>query len=588
MRIETKSSVQINQFLENPITTEIIRNAFSSAAEEMNASLARSSFSPIVYEMKDCSVGIFNRHAELLGQSAGLPIFLGNLDDCIKINTNHIGGVNNYKPGDVYIMNDSYLTGTHLNDITVISPVFYEEELVGFTANRAHWLDVGGQDPGFSMNATEIYQEGIRIPPTKIYDAGVPRRDIINLLTTNSRFSDAALGDLNAQIAACRTGEKRFHEIIKRFGLETVTRSIIDIFKQSELLDREMIAKIKDGVYEAEGCLDNDGVSSEPVKVKVKVIVEGEQITIDLTGSNDQVRGMTNCGLAQTVSACRVAFKELISPDAPVTGGNFRTLKVNVPKRSIFSAEQPAACVFYYSALGLLIDLVVKALSPSLKDKSAGAHYGDSMIITFAGIDPRRNSSFLNVEATAGGWGGFAENDGQSGLINNVNGDFKNLPIEVLEDKYPFKVTTYGFRPNSGGPGSSRGGLGIIRGYEVLTDEAFLYLWLERSVTPAWGLFEGGEASKPDVTIYDGGKEEKVLKANAKPIKNGNKIIVKTGGGGGFGHPFERETSSVLNDVIDGYIDRQAALEQYGVIIKPDRLEVNEQETVNYRITKRN
>ncbi|WP_245917224.1 hydantoinase B/oxoprolinase family protein [Bacillus canaveralius] len=583
--MEMKTRVATNQFLESPITTEIIRNALSSAAEEMNASLARSSFSPIIYEMKDCSVGIFNRHAELLGQSAGLPIFLGNLDDCIKINTNYIGGVENYKPGDVYIMNDSYLTGTHLNDITVISPVFYQEELVGFTANRAHWLDVAGQDPGFSMNATEIYQEGLRIPPMKIYDAGVPRKDVINLITTNSRFSEAALGDLNAQIAACRTGEKRFHGIISRFGLETVTRSIADIFRQSELMDREMIAQIEDGVYEAEGCLDNDGVSNEPVNVKVKVTVEGENITIDLTGSSPQVRGMTNCGLAQTVSACRVAFKELISPDAPVTGGNFKTLNVVVPKRTIFSAEQPAACVFYYSALGLLIDLVVKALSPALKEKSAGAHYGDSMIITFAGKDPRRNASFLNVEATAGGWGGFFENDGQSGLINNVNGDFKNLPIEVLEDKYPFKVTTYGFRTNSGGPGKNRGGLGIERGYEVLTDEAFLYLWLERSKTPAWGLFGGAEAAKPEVTIVEGDKEEKALKVNAKPMKNGNKVIVRTGGGGGFGHPFEREASRVLDDVIDDYIDRQTALEQYGVVIKPEVLEVDEQETANYRKT---
>ena len=586
--METNTNVTTNLFLENPITTEIIRNALSSAAEEMNASLARSSFSPIIYEMKDCSVGIFNRNAELLGQSAGLPIFLGNLDDCIKITTQYIGGIENYRPGDVYIMNDSYLTGTHLNDITVISPVFYDEELIGFTANRAHWLDVGGQDPGFSMNATEIYQEGIRIPPTKIYDAGVPRKDVINLITTNSRFSKSALGDLNAQIAACRTGEKRFHEIISRFGLETVKRCIADIFKQSELLDREMIAQIPDGVYQAEGYLDNDGVSDEPVKVKVTITIEGENITIDLTGSSQQVRGMTNCGLAQTISACRVAFKELINPDAPVTGGNFKTLNVVVPKGTIFSAEEPAACVFYYSALGLLIDLIVKALSPALKEKSAGAHYGDSMIITFAGMDPRRNSSFLNVEATAGGWGGFAENDGQSGLINNVNGDFKNLPIEVLEDKYPLKVTTYGFRPNSGGPGKNRGGLGIVRGYEVLTDEAFLYLWFERSITPAWGLFGGGKASKPEVTIYDGSKVEKVLKVNAKPLKKGSKVVVKTGGGGGFGHPFEREVSRVLEDVIDGYIDRQAALEQYGVVIKSEGLEVDEQATINYRQANRN
>jgi N-methylhydantoinase B len=586
--MEANTAVKTSQFLENPITTEIIRNALISAAHEMNASLARSSFSPIIYEMKDCSVGIFNKNAELLGQSAGLPIFLGNLDECIKINTEYIGGVENYRPGDVYIMNDSYLTGTHLNDITVISPVFYHDDLVGFTANRAHWLDVGAQDPGFSMDATEIYQEGVRIPPTKIYEAGQARKDVINLIVANSRFREAALGDLNAQIAACRTGEKRFHEIISRFGLEKVNRSISDIFKQSEILDREKITSIADGVYEAEGHLDNDGVSDEPVQVKVKVIVEGENITIDLTGSSEQVRGMTNCGLAQAISACRVAFKQLISPEAPVTGGNFKTLKVVVPERTIFSAQEPAAGVWYFSALGLLIDLVVKALSPALKESSAGAHYGDSMIVTFAGVDPRRNNTpFLNVEATAGGWGGFAANDGQSGLINNVNGDFKNLPVEVLEDKYPFKVTTYGFRPNSGGAGKNRGGLGLIRGYEVAADEAYLSLWWERLKTPAWGLFEGRAASAPDVTIFSGEKEAKALKLNAKPMKRGDKVIVKTGGGGGFGHPFDREIHRVLEDVVDGYIDRHTALEQYGVVIKADALEVDEQQTIDYRKSNR-
>ncbi|WP_017728848.1 hydantoinase B/oxoprolinase family protein [Halalkalibacterium ligniniphilum] len=572
-----------HQFSENPITTEIIRNAFISAAEEMNASLARSSFSPIIYEMKDCSVGIFNKDAELLGQSAGLPIFLGNLDECIKINTDSIGGIENYQPGDIYIMNDSYLTGTHLNDITVISPVFYNNQLVGFTANRAHWLDVGAQDPGFSMDATEIYQEGVRIPPTKIYEAGQPRKDVINLIITNSRFSEAALGDLNAQISACRTGEKRFYEIISRFGLETVNRSISDIFKQSALLDRKMIASISDGIYEAAGYLDNDGVSDEPVNVKVKVIVAGENITIDLTGSSKQRVGMTNCGLAQTISACRVAFKQLINPEAPVTGGNFKTLEVVVPEKTIFSAQEPAACVWYFSALGLLIDLVAKALSPALKEKSAGAHYGDSMIITFSGTDPRRNTPFLNVEATAGGWGGFAANDGQSGLINNVNGDFKNLPIEVLEDKYPFKVTTYGFRANSGGPGKNRGGLGIVREYEVATDDAFLYLWFERVKTPAWGLFGGGEAKAPEVKVFNGEKVESLLKVNAKPMKNGDRVLVKTGGGGGYGHPFEREAYRVLEDVIDDYIDKETALTQYGIVFKPESFEVDEQETMNYR-----
>ncbi|WP_027415125.1 hydantoinase B/oxoprolinase family protein [Aneurinibacillus terranovensis] len=571
------------QYLENPITTEIIRNAFISAAEEMNARLARSAFSPIIYEMKDCSVCLFNKDAELLGQSAGLPIFMGNLDGCIKYTTELIGGKEMYKPGDLYIMNDSYITGTHLNDITIFSPIFLKNELVGFAANRAHWLDIGAKDPGYPMDATEIYQEGVRIPPTKIYDAGNPRQDVIELIVGNSRLREAAMGDLNAQIAACRTGEQRYQEIIERFGNETVERCIVDIFTQSELMDKQVIANIPDGVYEAEGCLDNDGVSKEPVPIKVKVVIEGDAITIDLTGSSQQRPGQTNCGFSQTISACRVAFKNLISPHSPVTGGNFRTMNVIAPKRTIFHAQEPAACGWYFTPLGILIDLIIKALSPVMKDQCAAAHYGDSMVITFTGLDPKTQSPFLNVEATAGGWGAFAANDGESGLINNVNGDFKNLPIEVIESKYPLKVFHYGFRQDTGGPGANRGGLGITKGYQVRAKQAAVSLWFDRSKTTAWGLFGGKSAAAPEVIIEGDGKEEQLLKVNAKPLKYNDRVTAMSGGGGGYGHPFDRDPGQVLEDVIDQYISKKAALQQYGVVIKDDILDVDQELTRNYR-----
>ncbi|GGB42348.1 5-oxoprolinase [Lentibacillus populi] len=567
---ETKTPI----FLENPVTTEIIRNALISAAEEMNESLARSSFSPIIYEMKDCSVGIYNENAELLGQSSGLPMFLGNLDVCIRETTNFIGGNDNYKPGDIYIMNDSYLAGSHLNDITIISPIFYDDYLVGFSATRAHWLDIGAKDPGYPMDAIEIYQEGVRIPPTKIYDAGEPRKDIIQLITINSRLSNDALGDMNAQIAACRTGEKRVYDIIRKHSLDTFRRSIKDIFKQSEIMDKEQISSIPDGVYEEEGYLDNDGVTDDPVLVKVKVTIAGDRLTIDLTGSSEQRQGMTNCGLAQTVSACRVAFKHLIGPDSPVTGGNFKTMDIIVPKRTIFSAEEPAACGWYFTSLGLLIDLIVKALSPVLKEQSAAAHYGDSMVITVAGHDKKSNSTFLYVEPTAGGWGAFSANDGQSGLINNSNGDFKNLPVEVLEGKYPLKINSYLLRENSGGAGKTRGGLGVTREYELRTN-ANLSMWFERSKTPGWGLFGGQSGKPPIVTVKTSNGEEDILKVNAKPLSKGDCVIVKTGGGGGFGNPLERPLENVLEDIIDGYIDADTASKEYGVTYDSSTVQVH-------------
>ncbi|MEH7393005.1 hydantoinase B/oxoprolinase family protein [Bacillus sp. JJ1503] len=547
-------STQTPVYLENPVTTEIVRNALISAADEMNASLARSAFSPIIYEMKDCSVCIFNRDVELLGQSAGLPIFLGNIDECIKVTTNVIGGIENYKDGDVYILNDSYIGGTHLNDVTVFSPIFLEGELVGFTANRAHWLDIGSKDPGYPMDATSIYQEGIRIPPTKIYDQGKPIEDVIRLIVSNNRFREAALGDLNAQIAACRTGEKRFKELIVRFGIDRINRCIHDIFKQSEEMDRSVIRNIPDGVYEAEGYLDNDGVKDEPILVKVQVKVEGDYITIDLTGSSKQRFGQTNCGYAQTISACRVAFKDLISPNSPVTGGNFRTMKVIAPEATIFHAVEPAPCGWYFTPLGLLIDLIIKALSPVMKDKAAGAHYGDSMVVTFAGTDEKTNESFLSVEATAGGWGAFHSGDGQSALINHVSGDFKNLPIEVFESKYPIRINQYGLRQNSGGAGQYRGGLGVVREYEILSEDAAVSLWFERSKTPAWGLFGGQPGAKPDVEIISGGEVEHLLKVNGRKIRKGDIVKVMTGGGGGFGDPTERSSGDAEKDLRNEYV----------------------------------
>ncbi|MFJ7971700.1 hydantoinase B/oxoprolinase family protein [Psychrobacillus sp. NPDC096389] len=547
-------STKQKAYLENPITTEIIRNALISAADEMNASLARSAFSPIIYEMKDCSVCIFNRDIELLGQSAGLPIFLGNIDECIKVTTDVIGGIEKYKDGDVYILNDSYIGGTHLNDVTVFSPIFFEDELVGFTANRAHWLDIGSKDPGYPMDATSIYQEGIRIPPTKIYSNGKPIEDVIRLIISNNRFREAALGDLNAQIAACRTGEKRFKELIVRFGIDRINRCIHDIFKQSEEMDRSVIRNIPDGEYEAEGYLDNDGVKDEPILVKVKVTVKGEYITIDLTGSSKQRFGQTNCGYAQTISACRVAFKDLISPNSPVTGGNFRTMNVIAPKATIFHAVEPAPCGWYFTPLGLLIDLIIKALSPVMKDKAAGAHYGDSMVVTFAGIDEKTSESFLSVEATAGGWGAFHKGDGQSALINHVSGDFKNLPIEVFESKYPIRINQYGLRENSGGDGQYRGGLGVVREYEILSEDTTVSLWFERSKTPAWGLFGGQPGQKPDVEIISDGQVEHLLKVNGKRIRKGDIVKVMTGGGGGFGDPSGRSAKDKEIDKKNQYV----------------------------------
>ena len=565
----------------DPISTEIIRNAFISIAQDMNAVLIRSAYTPVIYEGKDCVVALLDEKGEVLGQSSGLPLFLGNLQVCVQ-ETAKMYGWDYFKEGDIFFVNDSFFTGTHLNDITIFAPIFWNGKLAGFSASRAHWLDVGGKDPGGSMDSTNIYQEGFRWPVTRLYENNEPRKEIIEFLRINGRFGYSLIGDMNAQIAAGKTGEKRFQGILDRFGIDLVRSARDEIFRQSEELEREAVKKIKNGTYYADGFLDDDGLGSDPVKINMKVIVEDEKITIDLDGSANQTQGPVNCGFAQTISACRVAFKLLINPKRPVDGGTFKTLDVTAPQGSIFKAEEPAACQWYFSSLGLLIDAFVKALSTSTKELSAAAHYGDSMVIFIGGVDPRNNFPFLSVEPTCGGWGGFEGSDGADALINNVNGGFKDLPIEVFESKYPVSIFNYGFRENSGGLGKFRGGLGLYREYTINTD-GFVSLWFERSVTPAWGLFGGKDGLPPNVNIKIPNEEEKnLLKANGLQIKKGTVLTTYTGGGGGFEEPLERDPEDVLKDVKNRYVTIEKAKENYKVSITAN-LEIDENATAKLR-----
>jgi N-methylhydantoinase B len=282
-------------------------------------------------------------------------------------------------------------------------------------------------------------------------------------------------------------------------------------------------------------------------------------------------RGPINAGLAQTISACRMAFKMLIHPERPVDGGTFKTFTVKAPEGTLFSAREPAPCQWYFTPQGLLIDLFIKALSPVMPDQAAGAHYGDSMVIWYDGVDPRKaDTRFLALEANPGGWGAFSNGDGQDALINVVNGPFKDLPIEVYENKYPIMIREYGIRPDTGGPGRYRGGCGVYRTYEMEAP-ASLFLWFERSVTPGWGLFGGKDAIGPDVAIYRDGEDARhMLKVNNLPLKAGDVVKFFTGGGGGFGKPRMRDPHNVQEDVLDGYVTLQRAGQDYGVVLRDD------------------
>lgn len=555
---------------QNPIITEIIRNAFISAAEEMNTSLFRSAYTPIIYEMKDCAVALYNENLDVLGQSSGVPLFLGNLDETVHYAINYYGGKENINEGDVVILNDSYISGTHLNDMTVFMPIYFQNELVGFAANRAHWLDVGAKDPLPPMDSTSIYQEGIRLGPIKIIDKGIVRTDIIDTICLNSRFPRNARGDLNGMIAGCKTGEKRMHSLIGRFGKEVIKQATDEIFEQTAILEQCVLNDIASGIYVKEGVLDNDGFSDNPVKVRVKLTVgDNGSMHVDLTGSSPQQKGGTNCGLAQTISAIRVAYKMMIQPMEPATGGSFRGLTYTIPARTIFSAEAPAPFSWYYSALGLLIDLFVACLAEAAPELSAAAHYGDSMIFHVIGNRKETGELFAHTEPTIGGWGGNYFDDGQDCLINVANGDFKNYPTEIFEHHIPCMMEEYSIRQDSEGAGFHRGGQGVVRRFSLLQDDCLVDAWFERAKCPAWGILGGETAKGPEVTIYDenGHIVSNKLKMNNFPVKKGWLVELKTGGGGGYGNPWFREPERVLYDVKNYFISKERGETVYGVVI---------------------
>ncbi|RBM06301.1 hydantoinase B/oxoprolinase family protein [Streptomyces sp. PT12] len=550
----------------SPVVVEVIRNGFNSAAEEMSVSLFRGAHTPVIYEAKDCAVGLYDAQARLLGQAPGLPIFLGNIQACIEHVTAKIG-LDGYADGDVFVLNDAYIQGSHLTDITVLAPIFVDGALVAFAATRADGGHLGGKDLGVSTGTRHIYEEGLRIPPVRLVKAGVPDEEIFDILALNSFFHAARRGDLKAQVAACYKGAERLRALYLKFGRPVVEAATADIFRQSEELDRRAVAAIPDGTYTAAGLIDDDGVSGTPVRVQVAVRVAGDEIAVDLTGSSAATPGPVNSGRVQAISACRVAFKELINPEAPVTGGNFRNLRVVIPDGSVFDAREPAPVQWYYTPLGLLIDLVQRALAPVLPERVAAAHFGDSMIVSFVGTarDGAGAEDFVLIDAETGGWGAFHDGDGQDGMINVINGDFKNLPIEFVENKFPLTIEAYGLRQDSEGAGRFRGGLGVHKTFRVEQDGTALSLWLDRSLTPAWGLFGGHDATGPVAVVAPGTPDERRLnKITDLRLAAGQRVQVLTGGGGGYGDPRQRDPELVARDVADAYISPRRARDVYG------------------------
>jgi N-methylhydantoinase B len=566
------------------VTVEIVRNGVLAVTEEMKTNLMRTAYNMIIYEALDFTTGLFTAKGETVSIGIGLPMFIRGMAETVKATIRHFG-LDNIKPGDIYVTNDSYITGSHLNHFTFTLPIFHKRRLVGFSCCMAHWLDVGGTLGGMT---TDIFSEGIQIPILKYQDRGKVNDTLVDIIRMNVRLPPRAMGDLRAQVTAVKTGERRFLELLDRYGQAPVLHAIDAIMDRAEAAARARTRTIPDGVYEAESSLDDDGLEvGRRIPVRVKVIVKGDEMTIDLTDVSKQVRGFYNSGVTTGYACAQVAYKCLTSPtDYPINDGAFRSLKVIVPPGRIVSATRPAPMRWWMTFPMTIVDTIFKALQPAIPDRVIAGHHADLVAPSFHGFNPKTSEFFIGTFGPlGGGWGAKQSEDGVSATVCLNDGDTHNGPNEQAEAKFPILVERFELIPDSGGAGRHRGGLGIARTTRALTNLT-VNTQSERSACPPWGLDGGLEASGNKVAFRIDGvwKEDfpnaKVLVAQLKP---GDAFRIASGGGGGYGSPFERPVEAVREDVRQGYVSVKAAADLYGVVIDPETFEVDEAATRKLR-----
>jgi N-methylhydantoinase B len=440
----------------------------------------------------------------------------------------------------------------------VYSPCFHAGELVGFAANRAHWVDIGGVRQGFgSYGSSDIYAEGLQMRSLKIYEAGKRNETLWQIIRDNVRYPEAALGDLRAQIASCQLGARRYGELIARYGRDTVEGCIATVWDQAEAAARAVIEKIPDGTYTAESFLDNDGRNlDQPLRIKVSVHVRGSQMTVDYSEMNPQVPGPLNSGRSGGIAGARVAFKALTSPDLDVNEGCFRPLDVVLPEGTMLSAKPPAALGLWSIALPTVIDTILKALAPAVPHLIPAAHKGDMGGCSFFGFRPD-GSRFLLMNIFGGGWGGRPNEDGESASVSVCQGDVRNTPVELQEIKYPVLIETHALRGNSGGAGQYRGGLGVELTYRLL-QSCRANINLDRTRDPPWGLHGGkpGAVNECYIQRADGSRTA-VQKATEIAIAADDRVTFLTAGGGGYGDPRGRDPAAVVRDLEAGFISAE-------------------------------
>jgi N-methylhydantoinase B len=572
----------------DPITLEVMRNGFYSIADEMIAALIRASYSTNIKDRRDTSGAIYTGSGEVVvvAQSEiGTPLHLGTMHSAV-LTAMDLYPFDELEPGDAVALNTPYPAGPgHLNDLALISPVFFEGQLIAITANQAHHVDMGGFAPGsMPFGVKEIYQEGLQIPPVRLFRKGVLDRDLWAMIAQNVRPQREVRGDLLAQFAANNVAQRRLIDLAGRYGIDMVKRYLDEMLNYSERRMRAALHQIPEGTYEFEDVMEGDGITEDQITIRVKLVAKGDSFVADFSDTDDGCDGPLNCRWPSVAACVYYVLKACLDPELPPNAGAYRPIEVIVREGSLLSAKYPTAvCNANIITTQRITDVLLGALAPIIPERVLAACSGTMNLLNIGGIDPRNDIYYNYIETYAGGQGAMHDADGMDAVQNHMT-NTRNAPVESIELAYPLLVETYGLVPDSEGAGHYRGGIGVRRNLRVLGKDVTLTLSSDREKVSPWGLFGGGDAAPSKCTIAaPDGTDKRLPSKVTTTVRHDHVIKTQTPGGGGWGDPKTRDPRDVLLDVLEGFISPERARAAYGVAVDLNNMTVDETETASLR-----
>ena len=568
----------------DPVTREIVKNALAAAADEMAIALYRTAYSTIVRDCLDYSTSLCDGRGQMIAQGVTIPLHLGSVPFAMETLFARYG--DDMEPGDIFILNDPFEGGMHIPDIFIVKPIYWEGARIAFSVSTAHHLDLGGRLPGSSAcDNTEIFQDGLRIPWLKLYRRGEPDDALLAMIRVNVRVPEMTLGDLRAQVAACHTGERAVHELVRRYGPDTFRACTADLIDYTERLVRAEIARWPDGTHTFTDYMDSDGVGGPPVKLHVALTVEGDSLTADFTGSAPQVPGAINNTYSFTFSVACLSVRAALRLDLPNTAGMFRPITVIAPEGTVLNVVMPGASSMRGITGFRLADLMFGVLAKFVPHRIQAAGEGGNSLVVLGGLRPDR-SPYVYYELMTGTWGGRPDRDANDGLCNPAN-VASNIPVEEAESNYPLRIERYGLVRDSGGPGRFRGGLAVEREWRLLDGRAHLAIRSDRRDHLPYGL-SGGRPGTGSINVLsrESGEEETLITMVSTSIDAGERLYHRQAGGGGWGDPLERDSELVAQDVRNDKVSLASARDDYGVVLDPDTFAVDHEATARARRTR--